>query len=280
MTTWTTWIALGALILLLLAIGIGIWWIWNKQKRKVARAETSSELKSIVERLGLGDVWQAPMYQADVFGFVGIVNGFSLRGELWDNSVHDFFRLTLRFPKPLRQGLSLSRNQSLVTGLLHRGGPLSVGDTRFDEAFQLFYSEGEDELARGRELFSESLRERLVSLGEKVDELKIGDKSFHLFVEGSVESQVIERLIRESLRISVDLYNRAVEVGPVKTVRNTEYEMIAYGTLGRETEGGQESPLPEGESTEEGFSGDADSSTPTARIDVSSGSGTSSSSSL
>ncbi len=256
---WTTWLLLIGLAVAFIALMASVWWLWRRRRRGVSRAELSEELAAAVERLQLSSVWQTGLFEADVHGFKGEVQGFVVDGELWERGGDAVFRLTLRFPRPLRQGVKVQTRRRNWLEALWPEETLEVGDADFDEKFYLYGEPDSEE--RIKEFFDFSLRHRLLDLVRRVEKLEMGDRSLHLMSREGKSVQDVERLVRDALRTALELYNRAVETGPARTATHTQYELVAIDALGRTTGG-----FPQGTDPEEGSLEALRASEPTEKL--------------
>lgn len=246
MTALTTWVLLAGLLAAFIALAIAGWWLLRRRRREASRAELSEELERSVRRLGLTSLWKTPFFEADVFGIDGEINGFDVRTELWGHPGGDCLRSTIRFPRPLKQGLRVRMNRRRWLEQWWQMSPVATGDSAFDERFQV-YSHDEDE-DRASQVLAPFIRHRFVQLAKDVDDIEVGDRSLYIFVDGGCEAGRIEKTIRDGLTLAVELINRSTEVGPLHTAGHTQYELIAVDALGRDTasDESQSEALPEG----------------------------------
>ncbi len=229
-----SWLVLGGLLTVLVGLGVVAGWLLRRRRRDEMRAEVAEELRRSAERIGLETVWQSQLFHADVFGIRGKVNGFDIRAELWDKSSYDFFRLSVYFPRPLRQEFRLLARRRRGLEQLWKMESIEVGDRRFEERYNVYCRQDQDE--RVRDILAPSVRRKLVTLGSKADGVKLGDHSLYIFVDRSMGPTEIERFIRDALAVAVELYNRVVAIGPAQGAAKTSYEMVAVDVLGRDTE--------------------------------------------
>ena len=227
-----SWVMLGTLVTLLVILAVAAVWLFRRHRRQESRAEVREELKDAVERLGLGTVWQAPLFQADIFGVRGLVNGYEVCGELWKKSDRDFFRLTVHFPQPMRQEFRMVTGRRRGLEQLWRLERAEIDDSEFEEHFSVYCRQDQDDHVR--ELLDRGVRRRFLSLVDGIDGLKLGDNSLYLFVDRAVEIAGLERLIRDGLAAASDVYNRTREFGPAKTAQSTSYEMLSVDGIRRE----------------------------------------------
>lgn len=257
------WLLLGVLLAVLVGLAAVSWWLFRRRRRDEAREEAAQELEESMRRLGLGDVWQAPLFQGDVFGVRGKVDDFDVRAELWERSSRDFFRLSVYFPRSIHQEFRLRMRRRTGLEYLWRMGRIEVGDRRFDDRFHVYCRQNRE---KGIDkVLAPAVRGRLVSIGERVDGIKLGDHSLYVFVDRQLEPPVIERIIRDTLSTAKELFNRAMEIGPSRLTRNTEYEMASVDVLGREAtqevetggfpEGTSQIDINDGEDGEDGRAG-------------------------
>ena len=227
---WLALVGLTAVFLALVAVGL---WLFYQRRRDEMRQELAEELQTVVRRLGLGTVWQAQLFQADVYGIRGAVEHFEIRAELWDKSSRDFFRLAIYFPRPIARDFRLlSRRRGGLVHLLQLK-ETSIGDGHFESTFHLYYRPGDDEVLK--QVFNRRLQNKLAALERGVDGIKIGSHSFYLHVDSSVPPKKIESLVSDTLEIATILYERAVNVGAPDNAYQTEYELASVDVLGRET---------------------------------------------
>lgn len=244
-----SWLLLGCLLMVLIGLALTIWWLVRRRRRDEMRAGFAEELRDCAQRIGLATVWQAPLFQADVFGLRGLIKDFDVRAELWEKTNRDFFRLSVHFPRPLRQEFRLLARRRRGLEHLWKMDAVDVGHREFDDRYNVYCRQGQEE--RVREILVPSVRRRLMAIDEQVDGVKLGDHCLYIYVDKGIESPVIERLIRDALGVSVEVYNRVVEVGPAKGTAKTSYEMVTVDVLGRESNWDTEAlTFPEG--SEEG----------------------------
>lgn len=233
LTTWTTWVLLLVLVVAFVGVLVLGFWLWRKRQRGASREEMLHELEQIAARLQLDAVWQTGLFEADVHGLRGEVRGFIVEAELWERIGEDFFRLSVRFPRPLRQGLKVqTRRRSWVEAILP-SDELEVGDQKFDEAF-FVYGDRESQ-SQVEEFLNYALRHRLLDLHRRAARVELGEKGLFVFLEGEQKLQDLEGMIRDALRTSLEAYNQAIEAGPSRTATHTQYEMVAVDALGRRT---------------------------------------------
>lgn len=253
----------GVLAVLFVCLGATAWWLFRLRRRQNMRQELADELSECVRRLGLGTVWQAPLFQADVFGIRGLRNDFDVRAELWDKSTHEFFRLSIHFPQSTRQEFRIRAGSKAKVETFWRRQRVELGDERFDEAYGVYCHSGEAEQLR--KVLTPKVRSLLLSLADDADGIKIGDHSLYLFVDEGVRVEAVERIIRDALAASVELYHRAREVGPTRTADDKAYERVSVDVLGRESGEFDEEEFPRGTGAFEAVGAGADddsSSTP------------------
>lgn len=226
-----SWVLLGVLTSTLCGLAFAGWWLLRRRRRYAMRAEVADELRASVRRIGIGTVWQAPLFQADVFGLRGSVDRFELRAELWDKAGHDFVRVSVYFPQTTGQGLRVRMKSRKSVSDLMRIEEVELRDLEFDGMFRVLTRPNKgDEIAA---IFHPELRRRLVSIGGRVDDLKLGDRSLYLLVDGGVEPSMVAPLVEDSLEVARIFYERSLQVRPATAARNTEYEMAAEDVLGR-----------------------------------------------
>ncbi len=248
-----SWFMPGTLGLIFLGLGTTAWWLFRQRRRHEMRQELADELAQCVSRLGLGTVWQAPLFQADVFGIRGLVDGFDVRAELWDKSSHEFFRLTIHFPQSTRQELRLRAGKAPGTEKLWRMDPITTGHQRFDEVYKAYGRFDEDEQAK--EVLTARVRRLLLSFVDDVDGIRIGDNSLYLFVDDGIDTDRVECLVRDALAASVELYSQARKAGPSQATDTMAYERVSDDVLGRETGKFSHEELPSGTGAFEGITG-------------------------
>ena len=242
-----TWMTLGVLVVLIAAVGWFGWRLARMRRAGEARAERLSDVRTFTDRMGLDHVWETSIFQSHVIGMRGELNGFRVRGELWDEPQRDAYRLSVRFPKVLRQPMKIRRKGSNGRVLSGRGlVAVSTGDEAFDARFATMVSEAASEKIEA--LLDANLRERMVALAEKVTSLRLGNRSLYVVAEEEVEAEVVDRLLRETLRVAVLLYNSSVEVGPLTSTRSTQYEQVSLDIFGRDTSREASAEDQEGES--------------------------------
>ena len=250
------------MLLLLVVVLVGLvlvnWWLFRRRSGDESRQQMAEELTRVVNRIGLGTVWDASMFQADVYGIRGEVNGYDVRAELWDKTRRDFFRLAIRFPRPIHQGFRLRTRRRRGLEHLWRMERVERGDDVFDDRFNIYCRPEPSQ--RIEDLFDTQVCRKLVDLERKVDGIKLGDHCLYVYIDSAVEPVRIERLIREGLAVATRLYDRSMDLGPSKTSRNTAYETITIDALGRDS--GEELDIeafPEGTVAEDlGLGGDED----------------------
>lgn len=206
---------------------------WRAIRREIRRKQTGEEIRSTLRSLGLARIWRAPMHQAEVMSFAGEMGEFSLRGELWDSASHDYFRLTLGFPKSLEQGLRVfTRERSWTVAPGKKRVSVGLGDRHFERHFHLLVHEARWELSA--EIFEKALRDGLVELGAQVDDLEIGDQSLELLVEGKVSPSQIQWLLEDAIWVATRLYERAREVEREDFARERDQEDFSDGESRKE----------------------------------------------
>lgn len=247
-----TWITLGVLVVLIAMVGWFGWRLARMRRAGEARAERLSDLRTISERMGIDDLWESSVFQSHVIGMRGELNGFRVRGELWEDPAREAYRLSVRFPKVLRQPMKIRRTGSNGRVLPGRGlVAVSTGDAAFDARFATMVSEAASEKIDA--LLDANLRERMVALSEKVSSLRLGNRSLYVLADREVETSEIDRLLRETLRVAVLLYNSSVEVGPLTAAKSTQYEQVSLDIFGRDT-----AREPAIDAQEEGESGESE----------------------
>ncbi len=234
-SVWWSWVLLVVLALLFMGLVGAGWWLLRRRKRHEMRTEVAQELRDSVRGLGLGMVWQAPLFQADIFGIRGKVDEFELRAELWDKSGHDFIRVSVYFPRSIQQDLRIRLRNKKGLSNLWRIQEVTVDDERFDEMFRVYTRPNRVDSVT--EILASALRRRLVSLGERVDDLKLGDRSLYVLIDGGVRPSMVAPLISDSLELARIYYERSLDQIPSGGGRNTQYEMAAEDVLGRESRG-------------------------------------------
>ncbi|RAL25198.1 hypothetical protein DL240_03030 [Lujinxingia litoralis] len=263
------WLALGALVVLIGVVGWFGWRLARMRRAGEARAELLSELSTMNQRLGIGEHWETSLFQAHVIGMRGELNGFRVRGEVWDQAGPEACRISVRFPKVLRQALKVRRRTANGRALPGRGlVTVSTGDESFDACFSTMVAESaSSELGR---LLDATLRELMVTLAGRVSSLRVGKRSLFMVSEDSVDAAALERLLRDALRVAVRLYNASIEVGPLTQARSTQYEQVTLNIFGREStrdqameaqeEASEESSAGRNAGAEEGSSGEGEAS--------------------
>ena len=248
-----SWLVPGTLGLVFLGLGSAAWWLLRQRRRNEMRRELAEDLARSVHRLGLDTVWQAPLFQADVFGIRGVVDDFDVRAELWDKSTHEFFRLSIHFPQSMRQDFRIRAGKLLGMEKLWRLTSVELNDRRFDEKFEVYcHPEADDQVA---EVLTAKVRRLLLDVVDEVDGIKIGDHSLYLYVDEGVEVDVVERIIGGALRASMELYRRARQVGPTRSAEEMAYERVSMDVLGREGGDQQADEMPCGTGAFESITG-------------------------
>lgn len=248
-----SWLLLGGMVVVFAGLAFGAWWLFQRHRRQTMRTEVAEELHGVVSRLGLGTVWQAPLFQSDVFGIRGVVDGFDVRAELWDSSNRAFFRLAVLFPQPTNQGFRVVAGKRRGLASIGAADGIETGDRGFDELYTV-YSRDRSEQGEWIEgsigdVLAPNIRRRLISLGERVHGLRVGNNTLYLHVDDRVDSSGVERLIRDGLSVARELYNRAVDVGPTETGGKTTYEMASVDSTRRQNgETIETEAIPEGTS--------------------------------
>ncbi len=213
-------------------LGGAAWWLGRQRKRSDEREEMMAELRRRVERLGIGTVWQTPLFQVDVYGVRGEVNDFDIRCEIWDKASRDLFRLSIYFPRSTRQQCTLRSERRPTLKPLGQITAIEVGDEAFDQRFQLRGPEQGSEVIK--ELFDQELRDRLMKLVEDCDGLRIGDRSLYLYREAPVSPAEVERFLQDGLAAAAKYFQRSRKVGPTTENTDITYEMAAIDVLGRD----------------------------------------------
>lgn len=229
-------------------VGVALW-LSRRRQRSEDRQTRVDEFRRRVERLGIGSVWQTPLFQADVYGVRGKINDFDLRCEIWDKASRDFFRLSIYFPRSTRQHCRL-RSDGTLSVLPGKLIKMDTGDGDFDGVFELYGpEEGREVLV---DLFDSDLRGRLLALDTTSDGIRIGDRSFYLYARGEVDPASLERVLKDGLAAATQFFHRAQEVGPSTEKTDMTYEMASADVLGRESgETLEAGGLPEGSDTQE-----------------------------
>lgn len=230
------WLVLVGSLLVLAGLAIAGWWLIRRQRRDEMRAEIAEELDACVRRLGLGTVWQTRLFQADVYGIRGNVDGFDIRAELWEKSSRDFFRLSIYFPEILGPSFRLLTRERRGVEYLWRLQNIEFDHPEFDQVFNVYARGGDTEMELVYDLLDANIRRRLVSLEQGVDGIQLGDHSLYIYVEESVEPSKVELLIDDALKIAGIIYDGAVDEGLPEQAHTTEYEMASVDMLGRERE--------------------------------------------
>ena len=241
------WLILGGSLLVLAGLAFAGWWLIRRQRRDEVRAGVADELNDCVRRLGLGTVWQTRLFQADVYGIRGHIDGFDIRAELWEKSSRDFFRLSIHFPEILGPSFRLLTRERRGIEHLWRLQRFEFEDPEFDGTFNVYGRRDDQEVSLVNDLLDGDIRRRLVSLKQGVDGIQLGDHSLYIYVEQSVEPSKVESLIDDALNIAEIIYDGAVDEGLPEQAHTTQYEVASADMLGREVaEVGETSDFPEG----------------------------------
>lgn len=227
----------------IIAIGLGaaavgllfylIWLIkWRRQGR--SRVRRREELRRAMERLGLGIMWETPFYNTRLLGIAGLVEGFPLRMELWEGDRDSCLRLTVWYPRRLRQGVRLRGKGDRWFKYGRRRASVLTGVEAFDQTFNLTSTVGEEE--RGRQLVSPPIQDELLQLAQEMDHIELGEYGLYMYATRSVEATRAARLINEALQIAARLSQRAAELGPSKAVTKTKYEAQSKMSMEREVD--------------------------------------------
>ncbi|MFU8802661.1 MAG: hypothetical protein ACNA8W_02525 [Bradymonadaceae bacterium] len=218
MWAWLTF--LGALIIVGLLLWTGIRFVRGR-RGDIARGELIAALDTMAARLGLAPVLESSVYGAQIITLEGVLNGFRIHLEIWNHPRHCFSRLTLMFPRSLRQGLRILEGKRV--GILHRAmgmQPVELGITSKDT--QLVVLSGSDsETHQG--ILTAELEGLLLGFGSSYDEIQLNDENLFILERKILEASEYERLVRAGLRLVTLLYQRAREVGPTTTRRTTNY---------------------------------------------------------
>ncbi len=240
----TAWLTTAGFVVILVVLMVMGWRMFQRRRREEMREELADELQKCVERLGLGTVWQTPLFQADVYGIRGGIDGYDVRAELWDKSSRDFFRLTVHFPHATAQTFRLMTRRRRGLEHLWRMHRISVDDDLFEESFSL-YGRREDQ-KRLAKLFDASLRRELLALANQVKGLKLGTHSLYVHVDKMVDPPVVEEVIEQALEICRRLFDQSVEIGSVEEELKAEYATASMDMVSRDGESTVAEQFPEG----------------------------------
>lgn len=236
-------VAVGFLVILGVLVVVG-WRLFRRRRREELRTELADQLREAVQRLGLGTVWETPLFQADVYGIRGSIDEFDVRAELWDKSSRDFFRLTVHFPHPTAQTFRLMTRRRRGVEHLWRIEPVEIGDPAFDNAFYVYGRR--DDQKRVARLFDHRLRKQLLVLRNQVDGLKLGNHSLYVHVDEMVEPSVVVEMIEQAVQVATRVCARAAVVGSREEERKMEYATASMEMLSRDSEHGHTEVFPEG----------------------------------
>ncbi|MBA2664545.1 MAG: hypothetical protein H0U74_19815 [Bradymonadaceae bacterium] len=217
------WLILIAAIALIASI------IWASMRfaryRRIAqrRTETAGELQRTMRMLGLSEVRESQLFQSRVFTLRGELNGFRIDCELWDHSQDPFCRVTIAYPRPLRQGMRMfpAREGRLFGGLT--GAARGESATTISNGLVVTAHENAERL---RSFLDGDIQHHVERLNERVDDLFVGDERLFLYAEGPLAEQNCEALIRDGMAIAASLYSRAMALGPSRKSRVGTYAQV------------------------------------------------------
>lgn len=218
MWAWLTFI--GALMLVVL-----LWWtairLARSRRGGGAREEFNENLARMAQSLGLAPPVESSIYGVGVLTLEGIINGFRLSLEIWHHGDAPFSRLTLVFPKPLRQGLRVLDEERV--GVMQRAmgmESLSLGDESTSTKLVVLAANEPDRI---REFLTPDVESSLIELEAAHEQLYLEDESIFVLNRNILKAEDYERLIRQALRLATRLSQRAEELGPKATKTGTNY---------------------------------------------------------
>lgn len=249
---WALAVGLGTVLVLLVVAG---WWLFRQHRRSESREAFAEELREVVGELGFDDVWHAALFRADVFGVRGRIDEFDVEIELWEGAGRELFRLSIYFPGPTHQTMRVLTRRRTVFDQVRGLEEVELGDEAFDEHFNVYCHL--DDVERIPEVLVTGARRRLLSIGRRVDGVKVADRSLYVFAERKVSLSGLRKLIDEAIAAGSTIYERAQAVGPAEAARRTtQYQIAATDVLGRES---GEFPIGELQSDERGGESDEES---------------------
>lgn len=227
---WPLTVVLLVVLGVLTAIG---WWLFRRRRRRELRAELVEKLDRCVERLGLETVWQTPLFEADVYGIHGEIDDFEVRGELWDKSSRDFFRVSIHFPHPVQQTFRVLTRHRQGVEHMWRLREVDTGDEAFDEAFYVYTRA--DDARRVGGLLTDEIRADLLGIYDRVDGLKMGSNSLYVYVDEAADVALIEALIREAVAAASAVISRAADIVSAEQRQKEQYELASVDQMARQT---------------------------------------------
>lgn len=257
------WPVVAGLVLVLAALVVMGWWLFRRRRRQEMRAELVEQLDRCGRRLGLETVWQTPLFQADVYGIHGEIDDFRIRGEMWDKSSRDFFRLTVHYPHGVQQTFRLLSRRRQGIERMWRLRKVDIDDEDFDGAFHLYTRPEDAERIWG--LIAEGVRDELLELGERSDRLKMGNNALFVYVEDAADVQVVQQLIEDAVAVAKTFTNQASGVVSAEERQTQRYELASVDEMAREADDPLTGEFPAGtddEMVEEAVGTDDQSSSP------------------